>query len=334
VTDETVFFALLSLARNKLQIDIDYAIDEISLFQHVIERWMDRAALDEILGFGATLIEALELRYPRESQASKECLDSAGLSVTRPSRTSIGNPIWAKTNLLAVRHRWTGEDYNNTGKLRHSVSFTIRDGNHIHILEYATQESEAGVVVRYARTYEYVHGRPAHVRHRAWQVESKREQKHSDEFFAWLDMPSEDVYYCRFNLAPAEFNRDPPPLQIWKTDIAKQVNVTSIGIERPKPPRLAPSKRYWLRQNCFAEEHVHFDILPAALVAMGELAKANTRRMEGFVPPSARGTLLHWESARNASRYGIPRTMAETHPGYQELTRVVEEAMATRDAEL
>jgi hypothetical protein len=42
-------FALLSLVGRKPQIDIDYAIDEISLFQHVMEQFMDGTALDELL---------------------------------------------------------------------------------------------------------------------------------------------------------------------------------------------------------------------------------------------------------------------------------------------
>jgi hypothetical protein len=322
-------FALLSLAGRKPQIDIDYAIDEISLFQHVMEQFMDGTALDELLWFGATLIEALELRCPQKSHAAMECLDSTGLPICGPPRASIGNPIWAKTILLVAEAE---EDHNHTDKLMHSVSFTIRDGNDIHILEYATQESEAGVGVRYARTYEYVHGRPAHVRHRGWQVETEMEKEHSDELFAWVDMPSEDVYYCRFSLT--EFDGDPPALQIWKTDNVKQRHVTSLSDGHAKRPRLAPSKRYWKQNKLFTWGHVRFDMLPAALVAMGELVKAQNQQAGNFTAPSTRGTLLHWNSPRSASWYRIPETMAELHPGYKEFTRVVEEANTLRDVEV
>jgi hypothetical protein len=75
-------------------------------------------------------------------------------------------------------------------------------------------------------------------------------------------------------------------------------------------------------------------MFPAALVAMGELAKAENQQAGNFTAPSTRGTLLHWNSPRSASWYRIPETMAELHLGYKEFTRVVEEANTLRDVEV
>jgi hypothetical protein len=268
-------FALLSLAGGKPQIDIDYAIDEVSLFQHVMEQFMDGTALDELLWFGATLIEASELRCPQESRAATKCLDSTGLPICGPPRASIGNPIWAITMLFVAEAE---EDHNHTDKLMDSVSFTIRDGNDIHIIEYATEESEAGVGVSYARTYVYVHGRPAPVRYRGWQVETEVEKEYSNELFAWLDIPSEDVYYCRFNLT--EFDGDPPALQIWETDNVRQRHVASLSDGHPKRPRLAPSKRYWQQNKLFTWDKFISICFQPRLLPWASSQKRRTNRLE------------------------------------------------------
>jgi hypothetical protein len=177
-------FALLSLTEERPQIDIDYGMDEISLLKHVMERFMDGRALDELLWLGAALLEALEIRCLWESQAATEHDETAQILFLRPSWNRIRNPLWAETTLLVLSNPEAGEDHDHTMEVMRSVSFTISEAQNIHIFEYATQESEAGVTVKYARAHEYVRGQPAQVGHRAWQVEIEGREKRADELLA------------------------------------------------------------------------------------------------------------------------------------------------------
>jgi hypothetical protein len=161
-------FALLSLTKEKPQIEIDYGMNDVSLLKHVMERFMDGTALDELLWLGAALIEALEIRYPQQPLAATESSkedDTTTLPVRGPPRTSIGNLTWAETTLLVLCK------YGLTRKLMRSVSFAINDGNDIHIFEYAVEDYEEATIVNFARSHEYVRGQPANVRHCSWQVE-------------------------------------------------------------------------------------------------------------------------------------------------------------------
>jgi hypothetical protein len=328
-------FALLSLATQSPQIDIDYNMTEISLFQHVMERFMDGMALDELLRLGAVLIEALEIRHRHDSKTATGSSiesDDAGLSFLGSLRTPIGNPMWAETTLLVLSDSEAEQGSNHTREVMRSVAFTISDGEDIHILEYAIQESEAAVAVRYARTYEHVLGRPVQVYHNAWHVEAEGREKDFDYLFAWLGMPSEEVYYCRFHLSDPDRDfspfRDPPPLKAWNTDIIKQLSVASMSNEHSKPSRLAPSKRYWLRDTLSTSTRVQFDVFPAALDAMSELAEAKNGQTEDSSTPSIRRTLLRFANEAS-SRHWTPVTYAETHGGFKTLKRVLEEATAT-----
>jgi hypothetical protein len=333
-------FALLSLAKENPQIDVDYSMTDVSLFQHVMERFMDGTALDELLWLGALLIEALEICYSRKPQTVTGSLhesDTTGFQFPGPLRWSVGNPIWTETSLLVLSESEAEVGCDHTRGVMRSVAFIVNDGNDVHILEYAIQESEAGVSVKYGRTYEYVYGRPALVRHCAWYVEFDGHKVDSDHLFAWLGMPSEDVYYCRFNLSdlgrnPSPFE-DPPPLKAWKTDIVRQLPVTSRSNQHSTPPRLAPSKRFWLRDNLSTKARVQFDVFPAALDAMGEMAEADYGKVEGFTVPLSRGSLLRFAD-RKSSWNRTPMTYAETHYGYKSLALAVQEAAAPRNARI
>jgi hypothetical protein len=86
--------------------------------------------------------------------------ETAQILFLRPSWNRIGNPLWAETTLLVLSNPEAGEDHDHTMEVMRSVSFTISEAQNIHIFEYATQESEAGVTFKYARAHEYVRGQP------------------------------------------------------------------------------------------------------------------------------------------------------------------------------
>lgn len=153
------FYALLGLANDGNNFQVDYSIDHNVLFQRLVEILMHDGCIDELLLVGATLLQALQLRPPQRSsitidtqseEAFASELKTALLPVQYTSRTGVGIPVWSQAMLFTE-----GESENMRTRIRADCMYiSIRDVDDLHVFEYAVEASATTVYVKYAHTYE------------------------------------------------------------------------------------------------------------------------------------------------------------------------------------
>jgi hypothetical protein len=150
-------FALLSLAKSVPHIEVDYALDSTALLQDVLEKFMDGNPLDVLLLFGATLIQALEIRQPPMDGTEHRYLSiHSKLQIHRTASKAIGSPVWSKAILeLQDSSGQIGKDQDYVP----CMFLGIFDAGNVHVFEYVVEENENEVTVRYARAHEYVRDR-------------------------------------------------------------------------------------------------------------------------------------------------------------------------------
>ncbi|KAF1927272.1 uncharacterized protein M421DRAFT_421663 [Didymella exigua CBS 183.55] len=244
-------FALLSLANPRPCIEVDYEKTPICLFRDVLSQSMEGEAIDGVLAFGATLIEALELRRPAGKDDKLQYVNERGslednvtqVTLQRPHHGLLAPIVWSKSTLRILDP--FGDSQNSCHEQSMLCMYVgIFDGSNTHIFEYAVEETDSGVLVKYARAYEYLQGTPeasSLVEGGIW--EKKR--------YLWLDMPSEDVYYLRVNThllgrLNARDTDQEPCLLGWTSPT---IEISENRVSKTGISRLLPAKRYWELEN-------------------------------------------------------------------------------------
>jgi hypothetical protein len=64
-------FALSSFVEEQIFIDIDYGADRVTLFRRIMDGYMSNKPINEVLHFGAILIQILEVRKPPQDHESQ-----------------------------------------------------------------------------------------------------------------------------------------------------------------------------------------------------------------------------------------------------------------------
>jgi len=158
-------FALLPLADTKPCIEIDYDTDLESLFREILGLFMTENTIDEVMILGAQLIEALELRGPTATTNDitsieldiSPVLDTRSVNIRRPPIKPVAPLVWSQSTLALEEP--LEEPYLACYRQSTSCVFVgIFDAENVHILEYAVDKKDPGVVVRYARALEYQQG--------------------------------------------------------------------------------------------------------------------------------------------------------------------------------
>jgi hypothetical protein len=214
---------------------------------------MDTRSLDDLLLIGATLIEALELRSNRTSPHSPKIRHKASpvsaklkagaarLLIPYDPSTPVAYPVWGEAVLE------TADSYGDllSQDATLCLYLAICDAGETHIFEYAVEEKESGVLVKYARAHEYVRGNP--------QIYDDTIAVSSNVFYLWIDLPSEKVYYFtmtkRWDHGPGS-----APLLEWissKLELVEDPSVRSADTQSTPadlhPRRLRPASRYVLQ---------------------------------------------------------------------------------------
>jgi hypothetical protein len=192
-------YALLSLAEEQPRIPVDYGLSARAVFCNVMEQYKDEKSIDELLLLGAQLIEGLELRCPR---ADREQYTPVQLCPERPyvDITKAPNETALPTNVSLPN--WTNGKFEPYEMCCNEEAFSmlciyvaVFDAEDVHVLEYAVEEYETAVRVRYARMHEFIQGQPKDRRYCGLLANMCKDMQ--NDFYIWLPMPSEDVYYHR-----------------------------------------------------------------------------------------------------------------------------------------
>ena len=214
-------FALLSLAHQQPHIEVDYEIEPTKLFQTILESFMDAEPLDKIMRFGASLIQALEIRRTSCKQnciVSQPTVKEHGkvqdlrLLIKRPHSGVVARPVWAEAEVEVPQNK--EHTYpcagSNVSRSMMCVYVGIFDAENFHVFEYAVEESEDGVTVHYARAYDYLRGKP-----QPCEI-PETSCKCGESRLMWLNMPSEKVHYLRGPFDGFQWARN-PPLVAWRS---------------------------------------------------------------------------------------------------------------------
>lgn len=273
-------YAMLSLARNRPPIAVNYDHDSVSLFQKVLLQYMDGSALDQLLWLGTLLIQALELRPPSDHTTP---LRNNRLA----SAVNIGMPTWVDVTLEVIEASGRESDgrYRCSRVVMQCMYVPIYDGNNTHVLEFATTPSDSGpgLVVEFARCHEFLRG-------------TSRELADADTVDCfWLSMPSEDVYYIDTGsiarrVSPARL------LRSWKGQDVEQVFHLPADNGLPEEPCLAPSKRYWVQEDVSRFHVIASEMFEPAYKATIQKLEDDKQHENRSESSETRGTLVRWSN--------------------------------------
>ena len=248
-------FALLSLAHRKPHIKVDYEVEPTALFQTTLESFMDAEPLDKVLRLGASLIQALGIRrtsckaehtVPQYTVGEHDEGEDPRLLITRPISGVVARPIWAES-VLELPHEEHAQSPATT-EIQHPIMCMyvgIFYAHNLHVFEYAVEEGEDEVEVRYARAYDYLRGVPE-------QHEIPNPSCHCGKSsLMWLDLPSEKIHYLRGPFDSFQWMRN-PPLVAWRS---REFQFVEAGCKDRKEAelfssdngthRLVPALRTW-----------------------------------------------------------------------------------------
>jgi hypothetical protein len=193
-------FSLISIAVEPSLIKVDYEVSSLNLFCSVLENYSDGKSMDDLLVLGAHLLEALEIRASNLSQIKYTVSDLKTNAPCIPLKTEKAG--YDLRRYVAVPSGTNGliEFFEDSSDRRRAlllmlcIYVVVYDAENIHILEYAVTENESAVSVRYARTHEFIRGRPRNVSQDGMfiKIQGEDSQCHPAQ---WLPTPSEDVYY-------------------------------------------------------------------------------------------------------------------------------------------
>jgi hypothetical protein len=308
-------FALLSLTEEEPRITVDYEVSTLELFRNVMEQYMDGKTIDELLLLGAHLIEGLELR---RSPLEREQYTAFNIGSQRPSlnltrvqsratsATAVSVPAWTDA-ILEIYDNLSKENPHPEFKscLMLCIYVTIFDAEDVHVFEYAIEEHDAFVRVKYARMHEFIQDQPVHLRCRGTLARIERELRTDD--LVWLTLPSENVYYYRMmNYTDQTF---PAPIRTWFGP--------EYCAEYPSPPFVLESKikphnylrtarRFWVESLSLIGNSVKNAafMFPAAKTPPADLMRMVLWRVGDSPvlfqePPTVRGTLVHCDASES-----------------------------------
>jgi hypothetical protein len=285
-------FALLSLTVDPSAIVVDYRSDRIALLRHVLQRSIDGLSIDEVLEFGANLIQAIDLRSPPEECGPLKT-DTYRDELDWPlsdSECSIGMPVWTEATLEFQDHPHTAVEMTCTCETVSTMLLPVFDNGDYHVLEYVVDQNERWVNVRYARTHEFVQGQ---IQAYEAVVEDDRESPNHHHVHGWLQIPSENVYYSRLeHLRDRSGMMAERPLLSWKNTNIERMRCTWKSSKPRKPPRLVHPKRYWTRNVLGQTTQIRFDMFPDALESLKRQLLAGNPGAVDAESPQVRGTLL------------------------------------------
>ncbi|KAF2827026.1 hypothetical protein CC86DRAFT_455594 [Ophiobolus disseminans] len=186
-------FALLPLARagSKSNLNINYDSDASQLFRAVFEHFMGDEPMEDIMSFGALLIEALEIIRPGSTSSDISTnisySDTQKVSI-RPDPSTLVAPLaWGRSTLCIPTDQPLDHHTSCSPQTFSSIFVGLFGAGNTHVFEYAVEENDFGVVVKYARAYEYLQGCPS--------LPLPLMQHGKEVRYTWHDKPSEDVYY-------------------------------------------------------------------------------------------------------------------------------------------
>jgi hypothetical protein len=298
-------FALLSLADDEPRISVDYGRSALDLFHDVMEQYKDGKTIDELLLLGAHLIECLELRRPvsdpekyipfeADSERPSVELPEAQHGITSPATISV--PVWTDAILDIYNVSSNGDQQQLwTRRSMLCIYVVVYDAEDVHVFEYAVEEDDAFVIVKYARMHEFVHGQPKNLRCHGMLTELGWELQRHD--FFWLALPSEHVYYYR--LVNRTDETTPAPLKTWIGPKYHARPVSSSRSEAEEHKYLGLANRVWVERIgliappinnkalCFPD--AQSTLSGPALIMIGCIGDT---RVVFQGPPIVRGTLI------------------------------------------
>ncbi|KAF2823640.1 hypothetical protein CC86DRAFT_408673 [Ophiobolus disseminans] len=249
-------FALLPLTDTGSLIGAGYDSDATDLCRVLLGLYMKDKTIDEMVTFGARLIEALDIREPIHENQNTVPNDVQGggeinlwkVQIRRRHSTLVAPPVWGESTLSIQADSSEPEPQ----PLHHEQSMSclfvgLFDAENVHVLEYAIEENDSGVTVKYARAYEYLLG--------SCQLdglppdEPGEHECRKEVRFCWLDRPSEDVYYHTGYFSHRhEYN---PRLKSWKRPRIEILEEVVGAVSKNQPanysvkPRLKPAQRVY-----------------------------------------------------------------------------------------
>lgn len=284
-------FALLSLVSENPPIAVDYDRDVISLFQHVLEQSMDGGPLDQLLGLGAVLLNALELRPPPQEilrQGPAQVKINMAHAPRDVTPVSVGHPVWSNATLEVLRFADTEDIPRLTILVMPCMYVPIFDGVNTHVLEFTVRESDSTVIVDFCRCHEYVRG------HQSNDTSIDRLDYH------WCCMPSEDVYYLDTGVE-GRYGSKLERLNAWKAQNVEQLCNLPKENEQGGPPRLEPSRRFWMYEEVSFSRQVDFGIFPAAYNVIQQDIVSHGRNIKLPDIQQGRGTIVRPSGLRKPS---------------------------------
>jgi hypothetical protein len=191
-------FSLLSIAAEIPRIEVGYEVCSLILFCAVLGTYGDEKSIDDLLVLGTHLVEALDVQVSDLSQGGYTAFDletnyirmnltaeHVGCAVCR----IIAIPAW--TNGPVKLYEESSDRYQ-APLLMLCVYVAVYDVENIHVLEYAVTEDKSVVIVRYARTFEFIRGCPESLLQDGMfvKIQGEDSQRHPAQ---WLSVLSEDV---------------------------------------------------------------------------------------------------------------------------------------------
>jgi len=164
--------------------------------------------------------------------------ESPSLTIKYNPSTLVGPLVWGE----ALLHL---EDDSLDPKLIKQEAtlclyFAVCDGKNVHVFEYALEEIDSHLLVKYARAYEYLRGEP--------QLYDEPIPNSEAAKYLWIDLPSEDVHYFIAPTIQAWQNR--PALVDWTSAEIELIEGTPMTSDRHRPiaatdesSRLRPARR-------------------------------------------------------------------------------------------
>jgi len=150
---------------------------------------------------------------------------------------SVASPVWGE----ALLDMADDSDHLLSRDATPCLYLPIYDAGDVHIFEYAVEENDSGVFVKYARAHEYMRGAP--------QIYKEPLNISNNESYLWVDFPSEKVYYFA---NPAETQGEPrvlPNLIEWTAPQLKLEELPIVSFDdhwaaaELRPRRLKPAER-------------------------------------------------------------------------------------------
>lgn len=279
-------YSLLSLANSKPNIVVDYQTDRITLVRTVLGQFFEHLALDQLLLFGAGLVQALDI-HPT---ATDEQDTKLYRKLTRPKGVAVGLPIWTRAVLEYGIQDMLVEEIVSC------VSIGIFDGRDVHVFEYVVEERGSNTVVTYARLHEYLQGVPQ----MALKHDTVPDAK--DGKYFWFNRPSEDVHYFRGPIGERIENKNKErELTAWFSLPFRLSKATAECRMYEKHrsefrPRIRAAERSWMHRMLFSTSQrlLGFDTFPSSSTDLSSAVKQGLLR-EGSPesPWSSRCTTLY-----------------------------------------